>query len=388
MINWGNKPDGIVDGWAEGFTIDGNGKDNVVNFRMYGNHTRAKIRKLKLLNSDFYAFSIGGLTSQGDKVDVIDGLDIDGVHIESERGNTALGTAYSFGLEIFPGTIIKDLKVRNVTTKGKIINKIHSVDGLNIDEINFKATSIFNSLSSGYCEINNCANALVGASATFDNGGNDTYLALLIGGSRVPSGQAVTNFTMSGKVIGRTAIEKFSDVRCTSEFKSSRAVLMYNECGKVVFNGSEMLTLLTELGKTGSIDKVVLNAVTMNGPFRFDEPAIQIKELVSNGGDFTLGISQIRLNNVVKAIINSPNILLRGAAPLAYAFSVRDGSCELNNAIMDGGGTWNRPVLILSGGSLRVKRSSFTNLITDNLLSSGSLAITQLLGCDVNNVAV
>lgn len=389
FFNWGNKPTGIVDGFVDGFNIDANGKDNVVNFRVYGNHTRSRVRNLILKDCDFYAFAIGGLTGQGDKDDVIDGLDLDGIYIASERGNVSLGTTYSFGLEIFPGVIAKNFRMRNINTYGKILNKVHSVDGLDIDHVNFKASASFNPLSSGYCEINNCKNVVIGPNAVFDSGNNGTYYALLIGGTRVVGGQDVTNFTMSGKIIGQLAIEKVVDVQMTSEFKCSHQTQIYNVCGRIGFNGGRLLSLNTPSGGTGSIEKIELTGVTMDGPVRFEFDTIPIAELIVTGGTFTLTSSQIRLNAVTYALFNGSTILLRGTSPLTYALSAKNTNVTLQGVMMDGGGTWNRSIYAIDAtGSIRMIKCVLDRMVSSTILASGSSPLVLSLDNAVNGVAV
>lgn len=386
FFNWGNKPAGIVDGLVRGFIIDANGKDNVVNFRIYGNHTRSKVRDLVLKDCDFYALSYGGLTSQGDKDDVFDGLDIDGVYIASERGNTALATTYSFGLEIFPGSVCKNLRVRNVRTYGKIINKIHWVDGLDLDDVNFKASAIFDSLSSGYCEINNCKNAVIGPNSTFDTGGNGTYYALVIGGARIVGGQAVTEFYMGGKVNGRMGIPKVADLQMTADFRCTGQVDMYDVCGRIGFKGGSANSLRT-VNSAGSIARLEISGgFTLGGGLRLEFAACPVAELIVGAAQFNLSTDQLRLQSVTYGVLKGSVILCRGA-PLPYVISAKDSNITLNDVYIDGGGTWDRPIYCdTATGVVRMIKCTVDRMVSSTLLASGSAALAVNNGSVINGV--
>lgn len=389
FFNWGNKPDGIADGFLRGFYLDANGKNNVVNFRMYGNHTRPRVRSLVLMDSDFYAFSIGGLTTPGDKLDVINGLDIDGVYIASERGNVSLSTAYSFGLEFFPGVSCSDWRIRNVNTYGRIINKIHYVTGLDIDNINFRLSTVVDPQSSAFCEINNCTNVTVGSNCVFDTGNNNTYYALLIGGTRVPGGTAVTHFSMGGQVNGRMAIEAVQYVNTTGDFNCYNIVDLYNASNRIAFTGGYMFALRTAVGSTGSIQTLELNGVTIDGSLRLEQVAIPVTEMIVTACKFRLSTDQIRIRQVTYCLFNGGTILLRSASPLTYAISAQNANVTLHNVYIDGGANWNRPILAVDAtGAIRMEKCVLDRMTSSTILASGSAALALSIGNIVNGVAV
>lgn len=388
FLNWGNKPTGISDGFISGFELHGNGQANVVNLRMYGNHTRPRVRNMNLIDSDFYAFGIGALTSPGDKLDVINGLDIDGLYIASERGNVSLGTAYSFGLEFFPGVTCSNWRIRNFNSYGRIINKIHSVQNLDIDSINCQLSTVVDPLSSGFFEINNCADVVVGSDCWFDTGNNPTYFCLKIGGSRVPGGLDINRFIMGGQVNGRMAIETVVNIQMVSSFRCYGIIGMYNANGRIGFSGCRVSALRSEPGSTGSIAKLDINATVFEGSLRLEQTGIPVTELIVTGGEFNLSIDQIRLNTVSYALFNGVSILLRGSSPLPYAFSATATAVTLHNVYFDGFTTWDRPILIGAGGQMRLMKCVLDRMVSSTILASGSAALTLSIGNIVNGVAV
>ena len=369
FINWGDKPNGIVDGFVGDVGgIYANGKDNVVSFRIYGNHTRPKLRNINVFDSDFYGISIGGLQSRGDKDDVVNGLDIDGVFISSTRGNTVLSTAYSFGLEFFPGTVCKDWKIRNVHTVGKILNKFHSIDGLDIDSVNFEAPVAFNSLSSGHCEINNCNNYNIGPNSKFSSVNNFT---LLVTDRRI-SGSLVTNkANIAAKIYGNFSIAGVELLNLTSGFFCSGVTQLYRIIGEIRAYGAYIWFLDANPSIAGTVERITLNGCYVRR-MNLRSAAVDISELRVNGGTVVAGPDPIRFLNLPKAIFNGVNIQLEGAAQ-TYAIQSEGASCNLKLVFctMDGNGEWNRPLLISNGATLVAIKNDFDNFTSSTYLASG-----------------
>ena len=375
FFNWGTKPLTMVDGCVENLTIDANGQNNVVNFRIYGNHHRPKLRNLRLLDSDFYAISVGGLTSPGDKLDQVDGLDIDGLYIESTRGNVALSTEYSLGLELFPGVTCFDWRIRNVQTKGKIINKIHSVDRLDVDHLDFVTTAVFDPLASGYFEINNCNNVVMGENVRTVSG-TSTYYSLNVAGYRVSGGLPVTNVLIRGSH-ERVQVSTVDSVTLGSGFKCSR-LDPGGAINSLKLNGVDIFETITN--SDAVIGRLDILASTC-GILRLGIAGGSVADFNMIGGTLTCPSNNSRFKGTVGRI-NGTAITMRGT-PQSFAIQ-SDGAgtdITLSGCMIDGNTDWNRPLYVSNGGAMRVVKNNFDRLVSSTLTASGSQALTQ----DVNN---
>ncbi|TDY26308.1 hypothetical protein B0G81_6818 [Paraburkholderia sp. BL6665CI2N2] len=387
FVNWGNaanKTVGITDGLVRNVTIDANGQNNVVNLRLYGNHTRPKIRNLRLLNSDFYAFGVGSLTGPGDKLDQINGLDIDGVYVESYRGNAALGWGYSMGLEFFPGVTCYDWNIRNVKTKGLVVNKVHATIGVKLHNIDCEATAEFNPLSSAYFEINNCDDVDVSSTCRFRKPGT-TYWACKIAGDRITGygGTATSNnfqaYADQMAVGGAASVTLGNDARVTGSFNilgaSQSLYLNGTFTGEIATANGQTLATLDMTGARAQILRLNTGTITN---FRW------------SGGRWSMNGNNSQFIGVTSARITHVEILLTGA-PQPYAIDV-DGTTatdfRLSRCTMDGAGTWNRPLYISNGGVMRVTSNDITNFTSSTLLASGSQALTTVANNMVNDVLV
>lgn len=387
FINWGNKPEGIIDGLVVGAVIDAGSADNVVNFRMYGNHTRPRIRDMVLLNSDFYAFGIGALVTPGDKSDVIDSLDIDGLTIESERGSSALGADYSMGIEFFPGVNCKNWKIRNVRTFGKIINKIHSVDGLTLENVRCKASSAFNPLSSGYFEVNNCKDVTVDEKCFFDGANEETYFSFLVSGERVAGGLPVTGFKFSGTVKGMMGVRKVEDITLTSSANIGR-LDFYGVCDVIRVNGSVINRLTNTAFLTGSLNILELNGATIKRNIRIDGSANQVASVIINGGILNIPSTDYRFHSAVNVQINGSTMKLSGS-PQSFALWAKGAgkSVTLSKVVWIGDG-WDRPLYATDSASLKVVSNVFDGFASSTLVASGSEPLALNVGNIVNGAPV
>jgi len=373
FLNWGQKPSTMENGLLSDLIIDGGSSDNVTNLRIYGNHEKPKIRNVTLLNSDFYAVAVGGLSGHGDKSDIVNGLDIDGLRIESTRGNTALVTDYSFGLELFPGVTCNDWKIRNVHTVGKILNKIHSVDGLDIDFCTFEVPVEFNPQSSGYFEINNCDNLSLGKNnkSVYTS---DMYYSLLIGNTRVVGGLGVNNARVSGEW-GRVAFAGADSIYTDSAFKCRRLDL-YNTVTKATLRGT-----------LGAIYGIAGGALT-----RCDVIAAEVGAIYFVDATFTLGtivfngITQTRDTAYLLPIrfLCTGNIAFSNCAldagmhNEAYGFQYNQagGKVQLTNCRISGGGTTDRYFLFSNSPNTSAVGCNFENMNAATLYASGSQTLT------------
>jgi hypothetical protein len=387
LINWGNAADkatGIVDGCISNLIADANGQTNVVNLRLYGNHTRPHLRRIALLNSDYYAVSIGGLTSQGDKNDAINGLDIDTIYIESTRGNAALAWAYSMGLEFFPGVTCYDWNIRNVKTRGAIINKIHATIGLKLSGIDFEATANFNPSASGYCEINNCDNVDIDTTCRFHQDVAGTlYYGLKIAGDRITGwGGKANNVRFAGVadgvcVSGVTNVCFGSDaiVNLTLDIAGTSQALAFNGCApnQIAMLAGATLSLFSMTGAQCGLLR--LNQGTL-AAFRW------------TGGAWSMNANNSRFSNVASARIAHVDIALIGT-PQSFALQA-DGTTDLRltHCTLNGGGTWDRPFYVSNGAALRIISNDLTGLVSSTLTASGSQAIAKAADNMVNEALV
>ena len=373
FLNWGQKPSTMENGLLSDLIIDGGSTDNVINLRIYGNHEKSKIRNVTLLNSDFYAVAVGGLSGHGDKSDSVNGLDIDGIRIESTRGNTALVTDYSFGLELFPGVTCNDWKIRNVHTVGKILNKIHSVDGLDIDFCTFEVPVGFDPQASGYFEINNCDNLSLGKNnkSVYTS---DTYYSLLIGNTRVVGGLGVNNARVSGEW-GRVAFAGADSIYTDSAFKCRRLDLY------------STVTKATLRGTLGAIYGIADSTLT-----RCDVIAAEVGAIYFTDATFTLGtivfngITQTRDTAYLLPIrfLCAGNIAFSNCAldagmhNEAYGFQYNQagGKVQLTNCRISGGGTTDRYFLFSNSPNTSAVGCNFENMNAATLYASGSQTLT------------
>ncbi|UQO36352.1 hypothetical protein [Burkholderia cepacia] len=383
FINWGNAKDkstGMTDGCVRNLVVDVDGMNNVVTFRMYGNHIRPRIRNLILLNGDFYALGIGGLTSLGDKRDVVNGLDIDGLYIESYRGNSMLGTSFSFGLELFPGVTCFDWSIRNVKTKGLILNKIHAVDGLIISGVDFEATSEFDSQSSAYFEINNCDNANIDANCRFRKPGT-TYYAVKIAGDRITGfGGSANRIQFGGRTNG-LSVSGVADVVLSPTSVVDTKVTIFGVSTAFAIHGNS--TGLIEMRPNAHVSSLDLSGASVE-LLRLNQGSID--NLQWAGGRWVMYGNNSRFSGVAKARFSHVDIALKGP-PQSYAFHA-DGEGDLRFALctLDGSGTWDRPFYVTNGASVRVTSNDLSNLVTARLTASGSEALAVSSNNMVNDV--
>ncbi len=382
QVNWGNRADkkaGISDGVLENLTVDANGQANVVNLRLYGNHTRPKLRNINLLDADQYAFGIGALASPGDKADLINGLDVDGMYIESYRGNVLLGTPYSMGIECFPGVTCYDWSFKNVKTKGLIINKIHAVVGLTLSDVNCEATANFNSFSSGYFEINNCDKVDIDSSCRFQQNVSGTlYYSLKIGGDRVTGyGGSASDFRFSGSV-DSLAIAGVKDVTVTSVANVTGNIDVYGTNATIHFNGSSSGVIAMQAAASVDLFKMSGARVAL---LRLNQGSIAAFQWT--GGRWSMNGNNSRFAGVTAGRISAVDIVLTGT-PQSYAIQADGATTELRltHCTVDGASTWDRPFYVSNGAVLRVISCDVNRFKTETLTASGS----QQLAEEVDNI--
>lgn len=383
MVNWGTKPDTMVDGFVSNLLIDCSAGTGMA-FRMYGNHERPKIRNFCILDCDFYAMAIGGSFSLGDYADIVNGLDIDGVLIASMRGNVSEGTDNSMGLEFFPKPACKNWSLKNIRTYGKIINKIHQVDGLTIDgSCRFEATADFNAFGSALFEINNCDKIQIASGALFKSLGVSLN-TLQISGLRVVGGIPVTQASIDCTVYGVLNIVEATGVVLGA--CNLRSLKMSNNVPLITLNGTN---ISESLGTGGGL---ILGRLVATGGFinsiRFEAQSDNVfGDFVVNGA--VLGY-RIDFRGVGHAHLIGCTLPLKGQLDAGFVVRSQGADClvDLVRAYMDGANARGRPLLVSNGGKMRVKFGDFSDMTSTNLLASGSSPLTLALQNSVNGVLV